>query len=63
MKAKNFSSSVGSAAASSDPPASGGAVATIEAFTADLLFLGQSPAFFSVINQLAVEADSVPGGL
>jgi hypothetical protein len=40
----------------------GGAVATIEAFTADLLFLGQSSAFFKVINQLAVEADSVPGG-
>jgi hypothetical protein len=40
----------------------GGAVATIEAFTADLLFLGQSPAFFNVINRLAVEADSVRGG-
>jgi hypothetical protein len=40
----------------------GGAVATIKAFTDDLLFLGQSPAFFSLVNQLAVEADSVPGG-
>jgi len=40
----------------------GGAVATIEAFRADLLFLGQSPGFFNLVNQLAVEADSVPGG-
>src|ERR1700752_3250767 len=37
----------------------GGAVATIKAFTADLLFLGQSPAFFTLVNRLAVEADSV----
>src|SRR2546422_3406740 len=37
----------------------GGAVATIKAFTDDLLFLGQSPAFFSLVNRLAVEADSV----
>ena len=40
----------------------GGAVATIKAFTADLLFLGQSAGFFNLVNQLAVEADSVPGG-
>lgn len=40
----------------------GGAVATIKAFTDDLLFLGQSGAFFTLINRLAVEADSVPGG-
>ena len=40
----------------------GGAVATIKAFTDDLLFLGQSPAFFDFVNQLAIEADSVPGG-
>jgi ferritin-like protein len=40
----------------------GGAVATIKAFTDDLLFLGQSPAFFSLVNQLAVEADSVRRG-
>ena len=40
----------------------GGAVATIKAFTDDLLFLGQSPEFFSFINQLAVKADSVAGG-
>jgi hypothetical protein len=40
----------------------GGAVATIKAFTDDLLFLGQSPAFFSVVKRLAVEADSVRRG-
>ena len=40
----------------------GGAVATIKAFTDDLLFLGQSQAFFSLVNQLAVEADSVRRG-
>src|ERR1700687_4591175 len=40
----------------------GGAVATIKAFTDDLLLLGQSPAFFSLVNQLAVEADSVQRG-
>lgn len=40
----------------------GGAVATIKAFTEDLLFLGQSAAFFDLINRLAVEADSVRGG-
>jgi hypothetical protein len=37
----------------------GGAVATILAFTEDLLFQGQSKAFFTLVNQLAVEADSV----
>jgi hypothetical protein len=40
----------------------GGAVATIKSFTDDLLFLGQSTAFFNLVNQLAVEADSVRGG-
>lgn len=40
----------------------GAAVATIKAFTDDLLFLGQSGGFFNLINQLAVQADSVPGG-
>jgi hypothetical protein len=40
----------------------GGAVATIKSFTADLLFLGQSPAFFTLVNRLAVEADSVRRG-
>ena len=41
----------------------GGAVATIKAFTDDLLFLGQSSAFFSLVNRLAIEADSVRRGL
>jgi hypothetical protein len=40
----------------------GGAVATIKAFTDDLLFLGQPPAFFKLVNQLALEADSVRRG-
>src|SRR6202048_815541 len=40
----------------------GGAVATIKAFTDELLFLGQSSAFFTLVNRLAVEADSVRGG-
>jgi hypothetical protein len=40
----------------------GGAVATIKAFTDDLLFLGQSQSFFSLVNKLAVEADSVKRG-
>ena len=39
-----------------------GAVATIKAFTADLLFLGQSTAFFNVVNRLAIAADSVRRG-
>jgi len=40
----------------------GGAVATIKAFTDDLLFLGQSQAFLSLVNRLAHEADSVRRG-
>jgi ferritin-like protein len=40
----------------------GGAVATIKAFKHDLLFLGQSQAFFTLMNRLAVEADSVRRG-
>ncbi|HEY6765177.1 MAG TPA: ferritin-like domain-containing protein [Candidatus Sulfotelmatobacter sp.] len=40
----------------------GGAVATIKSFTSDLLFFGQSQAFFSLVNRLAVEADSVRRG-
>jgi hypothetical protein len=36
----------------------GGAVATIKAFTDDLLFAGQSPAFFKLVAQLAIAADS-----
>jgi hypothetical protein len=40
----------------------GGAVATIKAFTDDLLFHGQSSAFFTLVNRLVVEADSVRRG-
>jgi hypothetical protein len=40
----------------------GGAIATIKAFTDDLLFLGQSQAFFGLVNKLAIEADSVKRG-
>ena len=35
----------------------GGAVATIQAFTADGLFIGQSSEFFRMVNQLAEKAD------
>ena len=34
-----------------------GAVATIASFTADGLFQGQSPEFFTFVNKLAKEAD------
>jgi hypothetical protein len=36
----------------------GGAVATINSFTADRLFEGQSPKFFRTIHQLAAAADA-----
>ena len=36
----------------------GGAVATIKAFTDDLLFAGQSNEFFHLVMQLATEADA-----
>ena len=36
---------------------SGGAVATIKAFTADGLFIGQSKEFFAFVRELAEEAD------
>jgi Ferritin-like domain len=36
----------------------GGAVATIQSFTADRLFEGQSPKFFRTIHELAGEADA-----
>jgi hypothetical protein len=39
-----------------------GAVATITAFTNDLLFQGQSQAFLDLVTRLAVEADSVRRG-
>jgi hypothetical protein len=35
----------------------GGAVATVQAFTADGLFIGQSSEFFQMVNELAKEAD------
>jgi hypothetical protein len=37
---------------------SGGAVATIKSFTADGLFIGQSPQFLTLLQRMAVEADS-----
>jgi hypothetical protein len=40
----------------------GGAVATIKSFTDDLLFQGQSKSFLTLVNRLAVEADSVRRG-
>jgi hypothetical protein len=36
----------------------GGAVATIKSFTADGLFVGQSPKFLNLLQTMAVEADS-----
>src|SRR5580658_8738090 len=36
----------------------GGAVATIKSFTADGLFIGQSPKFLNLLQAMAVEADS-----
>jgi hypothetical protein len=41
---------------------SGGAVGTVKAWTADGLFIGQSPAFFAVLNQLATQADQARRG-
>jgi hypothetical protein len=40
----------------------GGAVATIKAFTEDLLFAGQTPAFLHFVGQLAAAADSARRG-
>jgi hypothetical protein len=37
---------------------SGGAVATVKAWTADGLFIGQAPEFFSVLQHLAEQADA-----
>jgi len=36
----------------------GGAVATIKAFTADGLFIGQTDGFFDLVRKLAREADA-----
>jgi Ferritin-like domain len=41
---------------------SGGAVATVNSFTADGLFIGQSPAFFACLNGLAQAADKARRG-
>jgi len=41
---------------------SGGAVATIKAFTADGLFIGQSPQFFAFVQELAEQADEARRG-
>jgi Ferritin-like domain len=41
---------------------SGGAVATIKAFTADGLFRGQSPQFFAFVQDLAEQADEARRG-
>jgi hypothetical protein len=41
---------------------SGGAVATVKAFTDDGLFIGQPPAFFAVLHQLAQLADAARRG-
>src|SRR5579864_3138009 len=40
----------------------GGAVATIDSFTADRLFEGQSPKFFKTVHRLAHEADAASRG-
>ena len=37
----------------------GGAIATIQAFTADNLFLNQSKAFFDLVMEVASAADAV----
>jgi hypothetical protein len=37
----------------------GGALATIQAFTADNLFLHQSKAFFELVTEVAMAADAV----
>jgi hypothetical protein len=41
---------------------SGGAVATIKAFTDDGLFIGQSPEFFAFVQELAEQADEARRG-
>jgi hypothetical protein len=40
----------------------GGAVATIKSFTADGLFIGQPPAFFALLHELAEQADAARRG-
>jgi hypothetical protein len=41
-----------------EPGGSGGAVATVKAWTADGLFIGQSKEFFTFLRELAVQADA-----
>jgi len=41
-----------------EPGGSGGAVATVKAFTADGLFIGQSQEFLTFLGELADEADA-----
>jgi hypothetical protein len=41
---------------------SGGAVATVKSFTTDGLFIGQSPEFFTLLNELAQQADAARRG-
>ena len=40
----------------------GGAVATVQAFTADGLFIGQSNEFFDMLSELAERADNAGSG-
>jgi len=40
----------------------GAAIAAVNALTADGLFIGQSPAFFALLNRLAQEADRAGHG-
>jgi hypothetical protein len=40
-----------------------GAVATIQAFTSDGLFVGQPPQFLQLLNQMARQADAAQRGL
>ncbi len=44
------------------PGGSGGAVATVKAFTPDGLFIGQSKEFFAVLQELAKQADEAGRG-
>src|SRR6266849_4909523 len=45
-----------------EPGGSGGAVATVKAWTADGLFIGQPPEFFTILHDLAVKADVAQRG-
>jgi hypothetical protein len=44
------------------PAGSGGAVATVKAFTDDGLFIGQSKEFLTLLQQLAQQADAARRG-